>query len=179
MNLATMCGFNDEKNFEITGEMIREEINSKADVYVARRTGDSYQLVLIWEEKLSRRQKSEIGRSAVLLQNSAAQIIGEMLSVHWQNNQHNHEPCEVYAFRLTDDMVAFFKMDMSTEQIKAVFKDGVIPDPKLQIGYTPRHALDAGRKYGVSLLHPCKDLGAQGRAFCSFYLAEGWERCRR
>ena len=41
------------------------------------------------------------------LRNSAAQIIGEMLSVHG-----GHKPCEVYAIRLIDEMDAF-RMEMT------------------------------------------------------------------
>ena len=35
--------------------------------------------------------------------------------------------------RLIDDMVTFFRMEMSAEQIKAVCDDGVISDPTLQL----------------------------------------------
>ena len=134
--LARLCGFNDCEEFLISCESISftfagKDINSKGHVYVTKRIGNSDQLVLIWEHKLPG-NTTNVSRG--LLHNSAAQIIGEMISVHyWGNRSDKHEPLEVYAIRLIDDMVAFFRLEMTAEEVKAVCDDGVIPDPKLQV----------------------------------------------
>ena len=138
VTLASLCGFNDGSKFCITTEKISFKlggngINSVAEVYVAGRADAEGQVVLIWEDKLSKRQKTLIGGNADMLQDSAAQIIGEMLSVHYRNNLRQYKPAEVYAIRLIADIVAFFRMEMSEEEIKAVCTDGVIPNPKLQV----------------------------------------------
>eukprot|EP00754_Rhynchopus_humris_P031511 Rhum_TRINITY_DN15340_c1_g3::Rhum_TRINITY_DN15340_c1_g3_i2::g.149655::m.149655 len=153
--LLKLCGFCDGEEFMLKCESIEftlagKTVNSKADAYMASRTGDSSQFVLIWEDKL--RNGTDVTQS--LLNNSVAQIIGELMSVHYHNHLAKYEPVEVYAIRLIDDMVAFFRMEMTAEQIKAVCEDGVVPEPKLQVDYLPKHALDASGKYGVSLLHP-------------------------
>ena len=140
MQLVHLCGFNDGREFDIAFESVTfklagKDINSKADVYVATRHGAPGQLVLIWEDKLSRTQKTEIeGKTgATLLENSVAQIIGEMISVHYQNKLRKYKPAEVYAVRLIDDMVAFFRMEMTGDEIKALCEDGVTLSPKLKV----------------------------------------------
>eukprot|EP00754_Rhynchopus_humris_P032621 Rhum_TRINITY_DN15418_c3_g7::Rhum_TRINITY_DN15418_c3_g7_i1::g.155987::m.155987 len=147
MRLAVLCGFDDGEDFDFTTvpisfKMAGRPINSKVDVYVASRHMAPGQVVLIWQDKLGKRN-SHISQG--LLRDSAAQIIGELLAVHYHNyRRKNFEPAEVYAVRLIDGMVAFFRMEMSAEQIKAVCDDGVIPNPKLQVDYVPMDALDAG-----------------------------------
>ena len=135
--LAQLCGFGSGK-FEFGGLSIAfkfagKKLNSEADVYVAMRKGAVEQLVLIWEDKLSKSNAGKNLATANMLEASAAQIIGEMISVQFQNADKKFKPCEVYAVRLIDDMVAFFRMEMTAEQIEAVCEDGVIPNPKLQV----------------------------------------------
>ena len=135
--LTQLCGFGTDE-FELKGLSIAFQfagmkINSEADVYVAVRKESVGQLVLIWEDKLSKTNSGGNNTTANMLEASAAQIIGEMISVHYQNNENKFEPCEVYAIRLIDEMVAFFKMEMTAEQIEDVCQKGLIPDPKLQV----------------------------------------------
>ena len=135
--LAQLCGFGSGK-FEIGGHSIAfkfagKEINREADVYVAMRKGAVGQLVLMWEDKLSKSNAEKNLATVDMLEASAAQIIGEMISVQFQNADKQFKPCEVYAVRLVDHKVAFFRMEMTAEQIKAVCEDGVIPNPKLRV----------------------------------------------
>eukprot|EP01059_Diplonema_ambulator_P035587 TRINITY_DN842_c1_g3_i2.p2 TRINITY_DN842_c1_g3~~TRINITY_DN842_c1_g3_i2.p2 ORF type:complete len:222 (+),score=49.96 TRINITY_DN842_c1_g3_i2:167-832(+) len=155
LQLVNLCGFNDGDNFNIDGLSIEFKmgglrINSEADVYVARRSGSSDQVVMIWEDKISTNEDTHLAKGK--LTDSAAQIVGELISAHYRNWTHNHKPCEVYAIRLIDDMVAFFKMEMSHQEIENVCEKGVIPETKLKVCYTPKHALETGEEYGVSLL---------------------------
>ena len=135
--LAQLCGFDTDefelKGFSIAFQFAGMKINSEADVYVAVRKESAGQLVLIWEDKLSKTNPGGNNTTANMLETSAAQIIGEMISVHYQNKENKYEPCEVYAIRLIDDMVAFFRMEMTAEQIEDVCQKGLIPDPKLQV----------------------------------------------
>eukprot|EP01061_Rhynchopus_euleeides_P015770 TRINITY_DN26819_c0_g1_i3.p2 TRINITY_DN26819_c0_g1~~TRINITY_DN26819_c0_g1_i3.p2 ORF type:complete len:110 (+),score=25.01 TRINITY_DN26819_c0_g1_i3:622-951(+) len=94
-------------------------INSGADVFVAKRIGAAGQPVLLWEYTLSKNNSGGNSTTLNMLEASAAQIIGGMISVHYQNAEKKFEPCEVYAVRLIDDMVAFFRMEMTAEQIEA------------------------------------------------------------
>ena len=139
MQLATLCGFNDGKQFQIGGlvtdfKFAGWAINCEADVYVARRnTGGPEQLVLIWEGNVSKNSSGGSNMTEKMLEASAAQIIGEMISVHYQNAEHKFDACEVYAIRLIDDLVAFFKMEMSAEQVEDVCDKGVIPNKALRV----------------------------------------------
>ena len=137
--LLALCGFGSEGfmysaqsgTFKIAGQEIRG-----TDVHVFTRTGDRanrYRYLLIWDDKLSVGTSGNSDTTARWLENSVAEIIGEMMSVHYQNAETGCAPCEVYAIRLIGHMVAFFKMEMTAEQIKAVCEDGAIPDPKVQV----------------------------------------------
>ena len=138
--LGVLCGFNDGE-FLITYQSVAfkfagKEINSNVDVYAAKRTSEGVadQLVLIWADKLSAGNSGKVNTTASMLESSAAQIIGEMISVHYQNTKKFHfGTCEVYAIRLIDDKVAFFRMEMTAEQIEDVCEKGVIPNRKLQV----------------------------------------------
>ena len=131
--LLQLCGFDDWKDFGVNGESIEfmlagATVNRKAGAYMASRIGDSSQVVFIWEDK----QGADALQS--VLDNSAARIIGQLLSVHYRNHVGTTcEPTEVYAVRIIDDMVAFFRLEMSAEQVRAVCEDGVIPNPILQV----------------------------------------------
>ena len=139
MQLLMLCGFDDGKDFTITCQPIEfkfsgMEINSEADVFVVKRCkGGTEQPVFIWEDKLPKDEKGKENTIADMLEASAAQIIGEMIAVHYRNKMHNFESCELYAIRLIDDRVAFFRMEMTAEQIEAVCEEGVIPDHKLKV----------------------------------------------
>ena len=138
MRLIILCGF-DREGFTITCQPIDFKfagmpINSEADVYVAKRHSEaSHQIVFIWEDKLPKDKTDKLKVTKGMLESSAAQIIGEMISAHYRNKKRKYEPCEVYAVRLIDHMVAFFKLDMTAAQIEDVCEKGVIPDPKLQV----------------------------------------------
>ena len=140
MQLLMLCGFDDGKNFTITCQPIEfkfagMEINSEADVFVVKRSnkGGTEQPVFIWEDKLPKDEKGKENTTADMLEASAAQIIGEMIAVHYRNKMRNFASCELYAIRLIDDRVAFFRMEMTAEQIEAVCEEGVIPDHKLKV----------------------------------------------
>ena len=138
MRLLILCGFDDD-GFTITVQPIDFKfagmpINSEADVYVAKRHSEvSDQIVFIWEDKLSKDETGKLKVTKGMLERSAAQIIGEMISAHYQNKTKKYEPCEVYAIRLIDHRVAFFKLKMTAAEIEDVCEKGVIPDPKLQV----------------------------------------------
>ena len=137
--LASLCGF-DGARFTVTHrstafEFAGEKVNRNGAVYAAKRIGEgAHQLVLLWEDKLSVDSSGDDNPTEELLRASAAQIIGQMISVHYQNVvERKCEPCTVYAIRLIDDMVAFFKMEMTAEQVEAVCVKGVIPNSKLKV----------------------------------------------
>ena len=137
--LASLCGFDDDC-FTVTQqssafEFAGEKVNRNAAAYAAKRIGEgAHQLVLLWEDKLSVDSSGDDNPTEELLRASAAQIIGQMISVHYQNVvERKFEPCTVYAIRLIDDMVAFFKMEMTAEQVEAVCVKGVIPNSKLKV----------------------------------------------
>ena len=138
MQLIILCGFN-SKGFTITCQPIDFKfagmpINSEADVYVAKRHSEaSDQIVFIWEDKLSKDKTGKLKVTEGMLERSAAQIIGEMISAHYRNKTKKYKPCEVYAVRLIDHMVAFFKLEMTAAQIEDVCEKGVIPETKLQV----------------------------------------------
>ena len=138
MRLMILCGFDDD-GFTITCQPIAFKfagmpINSEADVYVAKRHSEtSHQIVFIWEDKLSKDETGKLKVTKGMLERSAAQIIGEMISAHYRNKTRKYEPCEVYSVRLIDHMVAFFKLEMTAAQIEDVCEKGVIPDSKLQV----------------------------------------------
>ena len=140
MQLLNLCGFNNHKESTFASQPIEfkfagMQINCEADdVYVAKcNKGSSGALVFIWEDKLSMDKEGNEKTTATMLKSSAAQIIGEMMSAHYRNKSNNLEPCALYAVRLIDDMVTFFRMHMTAEQIEAVCEKGVIPDPKLKV----------------------------------------------
>ena len=130
--LFRLCGFGSGE-FRIGGRSIDlsfagEKIHSATDVHVAMRRRATGQIVLIWEDKMS-----GADNTTNILECSAAQIVAQMIAVHCQNAEEKFAACEVYAVRLIDDRVAFFRMEMTAEEVEAVCKKGVIPDPKLLV----------------------------------------------
>ena len=134
--LVNLCGLG-TRAFEFSRRSIAfkfagKQINNGADVYVAKRRGAMRKVVLMWEDKLPRNAGEDVTKT--ILRTSAAEIIGQMIAVHYQNVvEIKFEPCTVYAIRLIDDMVAFFKMEMTAEQVEAVCVKGVIPNSKLKV----------------------------------------------
>ena len=96
-----------------------------------KRIGESGQRIVFGQWRHIPRNNTE--PTAQEVDGTAADVIGQMMSVHHWNAEEKLELCVAYAVRVIQDKVAIFRMEMTPEQLEAVCEKGVVPKTKLQV----------------------------------------------